>query len=129
VLSIYHLRYTSILLNRFSDFDLKDEPESYAKHVIQNITTVKGARFLASRLGKFFKHLNSSNAIVLVGHKDVSEGVLLSKVIKPIFDSQFCVTISDELLQTQRLSVPEYLDTAAGQHVGSAKLQIFSQPL
>lgn len=98
-----HLRYTSYLLNRFSDFDLKDEPESYAKHVFQNVTTVKGLKFLASRLGKFFKHLNSSNAIVLVGNKDISEGVLLNRVLKPIFGSQFCITITDEILQTKSM--------------------------
>ncbi len=95
-----HLRYTSYLLNRFYDFDLKNEPQSYAKHVIQKITNLKDLKFLASRLGKFFKHLNSSNAIILVGNKDVSEGVLLNRILKPIFGSQFCTTITDEMLQT-----------------------------
>ncbi|WP_415397811.1 type IV secretory system conjugative DNA transfer family protein [Sulfurimonas sp. CS5] len=97
-----HLSYTSYLANRFYHSELIDEPyESYAKHVIQKITTVKDLKILVSRLGNFFKHLNSSKAIVLVGNKDVSEGVLLNRVLKPIFGSQFCVTITDEMLQSE----------------------------
>ena len=94
------LSYSSYLLNRFYDFDLKNEEQSYAKHVIQSMTTAKDLGLLA-RLGKFFKHLNSSNAIVLVGNKDVSEGVLFNKVLKPIFKSKFCITITDEMLQNK----------------------------
>ncbi|MDD5399577.1 MAG: type IV secretion system DNA-binding domain-containing protein [Sulfurimonas sp.] len=97
------LSYSSYLVNRFYDFDLKNEPESYAKHVIQNITNLKDLKFLTSRLGKNFKHLNSSNAIVLVGNKDVSEGILLNRVLKPIFGSQFCTTITDEMLRTMSM--------------------------
>jgi hypothetical protein len=97
------LSYSSYLVNRFYDFDLKNEPESYAKHVIQNITNLKDLKFLASSLGKNFKHLNSSNAIVLVGNKDVSEGILLNRVLKPIFGSQFCTTITDEMLRTMSM--------------------------
>ncbi|MCX6077482.1 MAG: type IV secretion system DNA-binding domain-containing protein [Campylobacterales bacterium] len=97
------LSYSSYLVNRFYDFNLKNEPESYAKQVIQNITNLKDLKLLASILGKNFKHLNSSNAIVLVGNKDVSEGILLNRVLKPIFGSQFCTTITDEMLRTIRM--------------------------
>ncbi len=97
------LSYSPLLINRFDDFNLSNEPKSYAKYFIQSLANVKDVKFLANRLGKFFKHLNSSNAIVLIGNKDVSEGVLLNKVLKPIFGSQFCVTITDEMLQTKSL--------------------------
>ena len=97
------LSYSIFLINRFYDFDLENEPKSYAKRFIQNMTTIKDLRFLATRLGKFFKHLNSSNAVVLIGHKVVSEGILLNRVLKPIFGSQFCVTITDEMLQINSL--------------------------
>lgn len=107
LLSRNHLTYSSYLLNRFLDYDLNNEPISYAKHFIMKMTTVKDLKFLANRLGKFFKHLNSSNAVVLVGNKDVSEGVLLNKILKPIFGSQFCVTITDDMLKT--MSIEEIL--------------------
>ena len=82
------LVHSPLLCYRLFDYDLKEE-ESYTKQFIHNITTVKDLKFLSSRLGNFFKHLKSSNAIVLVGNKDVSEGVLLNRILKPIFGSQF----------------------------------------
>ena len=67
---------------------------------IKNMTTVKDMKFLASRLGKFFKHLNTSNAIVLIWNKEVSEDILVNKIVKPIFSSKFYIKITDEVLKT-----------------------------
>lgn len=98
-----YLRYSQYLENRFNDFDLKYENDSYAKHFIQRMTTFKDMKFLANRFGKFFKHLNTSNAIVLVGNKDVSESILLNRILKPLFGSQYCITITDEMLENNEL--------------------------
>jgi len=98
-----YLRHSQYLENRFDDFYLKDEEASYAKYFIQRMTTLKDMKFLTNRLGKFFKHLNPSNAIVLVGNKDVSESILLNRILKPLFGSQYCVTITDEILENNKL--------------------------
>lgn len=90
---------TAYLSHRHRDYSPNEETESYPKHVISKITNTKDAKFLLSRLGKSFKHLNSSNAIVLVDKKDISVGVLLNKVLKPIYGSVFTVTITDDMLQ------------------------------
>lgn len=98
-----YLRHSQYLENRFYDFNLEYEKDSYAKHFIQRMTTFKDIKFLANRFGKFFKHLNTSNAIVLVGNKDVSEGILLNRILKPLFSSQYCITITDEMLENNEL--------------------------
>ena len=99
-----HLTYSAYLINRLFEEKLDDVPTSNAQHFIHRMTTVKDYKFLASRLGRFFKHLNTANAIVLVGNKDVSEGVLLNRIIKPIFSSKFCLKITDELLRGEGLN-------------------------
>ncbi len=98
-----YLRHSQYLEKRFDDFYLKDEEASYAKHFIQKMTTFKDVNFLVNRLGKFFKHLNMSSSIVLVGNKDVSESILLNRILKPLFGSQYCVTITDEILENNKL--------------------------
>jgi hypothetical protein len=99
--SLNKLRHSAYLVNRLYNFELKDEPVSYAKQFIQQMTTIKDLKFLANRLGKFFKHLDTSNAIVLVGNKDVSEDILLNKILKPIFGSSFCITLTDKMLKSK----------------------------
>lgn len=95
-----HYKSIAHLASRHQEFTLNEEAESYPKEVISKISNMKDAKFLLNRLGKSFKHLNSSNAIVLVDNKDVSVGVLMKKVLKPIYGSSFTVKITDEMLQT-----------------------------
>jgi hypothetical protein len=94
------LSYNSYLHKRFIYCRLDENNVSKARYFIQNMTKIKDLRFLVSRFGKFFKHLITSNAIIFMGNKDVSEGILLKKILKPIFGSQFFTTITDEMLQT-----------------------------
>ena len=101
------LTYTSYLSRRFYDYIYQDDKTSTARYFIQNMTTIKDLKFLASRFGNFFKHLFTSNAIVLIGNKDVSEDVLLKRILKPIFGSQFCITLTDEILD--KLSAEEII--------------------
>lgn len=91
--------HTYFLLNRLLNFNLDENYISPARYFIQSMTTVKDLKFLSNRLGKFFKHLNSSNTIILVGNKDVSRDILMQKILKPIFGSQYFITITDEMLQ------------------------------
>jgi len=98
-----NLRHSQYLENRFNDFNLKDEKDSYTKHFIQRMTTFKDMKFLVNRLAKFFKHLKPSNAIVLVGNKNVSESILLNRILKPLFGSHYCITITDEMLENNEL--------------------------
>lgn len=109
------LSYTSYLHKRFSDFRLVENSVSEARYFIQSMTTIKDLRFLVSRFGKFFKHLITSNAIVLMGNKNVSEDILLKKILKPIFGSQFFITITDEMLQT--MSVDEIIKNKLIYHI------------
>ena len=97
------LSYSSYLLNRFNNFDLKNKAKSYANHFIENMTTANDMKFLVNRLGNFFKHLNSQDALIFLGNKDVSKEILLNRVLKPIFGSQFCITITDEMLQNESI--------------------------
>jgi hypothetical protein len=92
--------YTFYLSKRFFEFKLDKNSFSEARYFIQSMATLKDGRFLVSSFGKFFKYLIPSSAIVLMGNKDVSEDILLKKILKPIFGSQFFITITDKILQT-----------------------------
>ncbi len=98
--SLYRNKFshTYFLLNRLLNFNLDENYISHARYFIQSMTTIKDLKFLSSRLGKFFKQLNSSNTIILVGNKDVSRDILMQKILKPIFGSQYFITITDEML-------------------------------
>ena len=98
--SLYRNKFyhTCFLLNRLLNFNLDENYISHARYFIQSMTTIKDLKFLSSRLGKFFKQLNSSNTIILVGNKDVSRDILMQKILKPIFGSQYFITITDEML-------------------------------
>ena len=95
-----HFSYNQYLLKRLKNYALNENMFTKAILFIKNMTTVKDMKFLASRLGKFFKHLNTSNAIVLIGNKEVSEDILVNKIVKPIFSSKFYIKITDEVLKT-----------------------------
>ena len=95
-----HFSYNKYLLERFNNYYFDEKHFNQARLFIENMTTVKDMKFLASRLGKFFKHLNTSNAIVLIGNKEVSEDILVNKIVKPIFSSKFYIKITDEVLKT-----------------------------
>lgn len=109
------LSYTPYLNKRFIDFRLDETNVSEARYFIQKMTTIKDLRFLVSRFGKFFKHLITSDAIVLIGNKEVSEDILLKKILKPIFGSQFFITITDEMLET--MSVEEIIKNKLIYHI------------
>lgn len=95
-----HFSYNQYLLKRLENYNFNENIFTEARLFIENMTTVKDVQFLVSRLGKFFKHLNTSNAIVLIGNKEVSEDILVNKIVKPIFSSKFYIKITDEVLKT-----------------------------
>lgn len=95
-----HFSYNQYLLKRLENYNFNENIFTEARVFIENMTTVKDVQFLVSRLGKFFKHLNTSNAIVLIGNKEVSEDILVNKIVKPIFSSKFYIKITDEVLKT-----------------------------
>lgn len=109
------LFYTYYLFNRLLDFNLNEDYISHARYFIQNMTTVKDLKFLSNRLGKFFKQLNSSNTIILVGNKDVSRDILMQKILKPIFGSQYFITITDEMLE--KMSIEEIIQHKLIYHI------------
>lgn len=112
-----HFSYNQYLSERLINYILSENSFTEARHFIENMTTVKDMKFLASRLGKFFKHLNTSNAIVLIGNKDVSEDILVNKIVKPIFSSKYYIKINEEALKT--FSIEEILKYKLIYHIDS----------
>lgn len=109
------LLHNYFLFNRLLDFNLNENYISHARYFIQSMTTIKDLKFLSSRLGKFFKHLNSSSTIILVGNKDVSRDILIQKILKPIFGSQYFITITDEMLE--KMSIEEIIQYKLIYHI------------
>lgn len=109
------LSHTPYLSQRFNTIELNFTTYSTALNFIENMTTIKHLEFLVRILGNFFKHLVSSGAIVLIGNKDVSEEILLKRIIKPIFGSQYYITITDTLLQT--MSIEEIIKNKLIYHI------------
>ncbi|MFY4788226.1 type IV secretory system conjugative DNA transfer family protein [Aliarcobacter butzleri] len=112
-----HFSYNQYLSERLINYILSENSFTEARLFIENMTTVKDMKFLASRLGKFFKHLNTSNAIVLIGNKEVSEDILVNKIVKPIFSSKFYIKITDEVLKT--VSIEDILKYKLIYHIDS----------
>ena len=109
------LLHNYFLFNRLLDFNLNENYISHARYFIQSMTTIKNLKFLSSRLGNFFKHLNSSNTIILVGNKVVSRNILIQKILKPIFGSQYFITITDEMLE--KMSIEEIIQYKLIYHI------------
>ncbi|MCT7598162.1 ATP-binding cassette domain-containing protein [Aliarcobacter butzleri] len=109
------LLHNYFLFNRLLDFNLNENYISHARYFIQSMTTIKDLKFLSSRLGKFFKHLNSSSTIILVGNKDVSRDILIQKILKPIFGSQYFITITDAMLE--KMSIEEIIQYKLIYHI------------
>ena len=112
-----HFSYNKYLLERLENYNFNENIFTEARVFIENMTTVKDVQFLVSRLGKFFKHLNTSNAIVLIGNKDVSEDILVTKIVKPIFGSKYYIKINEEALKT--FSIEEILKYKLIYHIDS----------
>ena len=112
-----HFSYNQYLSERLINYILSENSFTEARLFIENMTTVKDVQFLVSRLGKFFKHLNTSNAIVLIGNKDVSEDILVTKIVKPIFGSKYYIKINEEALKT--FSIEEILKYKLIYHIDS----------
>ncbi len=109
------LLYTPYLSKRFYNYNLTENKISKALHFIDSMSTIKDLQYLANRFGGFLKNLSTSNAIVLVGNKNVSEDILLEKILKPIFGSQYYITITDKMLQT--MSIEEILENKLIYHI------------
>jgi len=60
--------------------------------------------YIINWLANYFQTLEKSSvALVLTGAKDITEEILIDKVIKAIFGRRYCVTINDEEFKTSNV--------------------------
>lgn len=99
------LHHTSYLFHRFTNYEINNNEISHT-HIFLREFTKKDTHFIVDLLASFLKYLqNSSKALVLLGNKDVSIEIFYKHIITPIFGNDYCITITDELLN--RLSIEE----------------------
>jgi hypothetical protein len=71
-------------------------------------------------LSGFFKTLTKSKyALMMIGDKEVSEEIFLKEIIQPIFGSNFCVTLTDNILQNK--SINQIIEDKIFYHIGIIK--------
>lgn len=97
---------TKYLYERFQNYSI-DKKSSPVLYFIQNITTDKDHKFLANKIGKYFKHLKSDNIMVLIHNQDVAD-ILWTSIITQIYGKHNVKVLDDKILDTQ--SVEEILD-------------------
>lgn len=90
---------TEYLNKRFIYYPLNPNQPTKTRVLIQKMTTLKDALFLLNRLGRFFKTLRGENLIVMMGNKDVSEGIFWNKVLTPMVNPENYITLTDKMLQ------------------------------
>ena len=94
---------TEYLNKRFINYSLNPNKPTKTRVLVQKMTTLKDALFLLNRLGKFFKTLQGENLIVMMGNKDVSEGIFWNKIITPMISPENYIMLTDDVLREKSI--------------------------
>lgn len=94
---------TEYLIKRFINHSFNPNKPSKTRVLVQKMTTLKDALFLLNRLGKFFKTLQGENLIVMMGNKDVSEGIFWNKIITPMINPENYIMLTDDVLREKSI--------------------------
>jgi len=96
--SLFSLNEDSYLLET-SKQELECKRSSFIEDFIYYLVDedIPAYYYVMNWLSCFFKSLQKSGtALVLMGEKEVTQSIVLDKIIKEIFGLQYCVTINDE---------------------------------
>lgn len=71
---------------------------------LKALTINDNSEYIEEWITYFFKTLRRiRNNLVLIGNKDVSEEIFYNAIIKQIFGFDYCITITDEILENQSI--------------------------
>ena len=89
-----------------------------SKFIYHLVTNEKDYNTIIYWLSGFFQTLIKSNlALILVGDKNTSEGIFLNEIIKPIFGSNFCTTITANMIKEK--STRQIIKNKIFYHIGT----------
>ncbi len=78
----------------------------FTKQFLKAFTLNNNSDYIEEWLTYFFKTLRRvPKASVLIGNKDVSEEIFYNGIIKQIFEFEYCLTITDEILENQPIDL------------------------
>ncbi len=97
------LRYTPYLTKGLYENACINQRRSFLRLFLKNLTIIK-SEFILNWLGTYFITLKGSQDIlVLMGDKVLSEEIIYRKVLNPIFGYEYCISITQDVLETQSI--------------------------
>ncbi len=95
--------YTSYLNNRFEDvFHNVINDKNFINEFLNKFTINNNSEYIDEWITYFFKTLRRIKSnLVLIGSRDVSEEIFYNGIIKQIFGFDYCITITDDILENQ----------------------------
>lgn len=98
---IHEYSFNSVELSK-KDYYLELTNTYFIKLFLHVLTIKNNSDYIEEWLTYFFKTLRRvRNNLVLIGNKDVSEEILYNGIIKQIFGFDYCITITEEMLERQ----------------------------
>lgn len=86
------------------DYYLKLVDEYFINSFLKAFTINNNSKYIEDWITYFFKTLRRiKNNLVLIGNNDVSEEIFFNAIIKQIFGFDYCITISDKILENQSI--------------------------
>jgi len=100
---VYTFSFDQVPIEK-KNYCIKLTDKYFIKLFLKAFTRNNNSEYIEEWLTYFFKTLRRvPQALVLVGNKDVSEEIFYNEIIKQIFGFEYCLTITDEILENQSM--------------------------
>lgn len=100
--NIHEFRSNNSLLHKDNYIELTNK--YFIKLFVKLFTINDNSEYVEEWLTYFFKTLRRlRHSLVLIGNRDISEEIFYNKIIKQIFGFNYCLTITDKILENQSI--------------------------
>jgi hypothetical protein len=101
--AFYDYTFNSVPLAE-KEYYLKIKDEYFIKLFLHSFTINNSSEYIEEWLTYFFKTLRRiKNNLILIGNIDVSEEIFYNGIIKQIFGFDYCITVTEEILENQTI--------------------------
>jgi hypothetical protein len=100
---VYEYSFKYVPLNK-KDYSIELTNKYFIKLFLQVLTHNDNSDYIEEWITYFFKTLRRVRSnLVLIGNKDVAEEIFYNGIIKQIFGFEYCITITEEMLENQSI--------------------------
>jgi energy-coupling factor transporter ATP-binding protein EcfA2 len=102
---LYKFTFDQVLLFE-KDYCIELTQKYFIKLFLNILTINNNSEYIEEWLTYFFKTLRRiKQSLVLIGNRDISEEIFYNGIIKQIFGYDYCLTITDEILEKQSIDM------------------------